>query len=142
MHADAIDAYADVKRKEAVGQYDLFGAGFGDAEVATNTTVMPVIAEGEWDKRDKLAFEREMLGLYVSDHPLFGLEHILGAAADTTIAALSEEGTVPDGAVVTLAGILSGVQRRVTKQGGRGPRPPWRTWPAAWRRCSSRTPTR
>ncbi|MFF5214294.1 DNA polymerase III subunit alpha [Micromonospora sp. NPDC000442] len=117
VHADAIDAYADVKRKEAVGQYDLFGAGFGDDEVATNTTVMPTIAEGEWDKRDKLAFEREMLGLYVSDHPLFGLEHILGAAADTTIAALSEEGTVPDGAVVTLAGILSGVQRRVTKQG-------------------------
>ncbi|NLU78712.1 DNA polymerase III subunit alpha [Micromonospora sp. HNM0581] len=117
VHADAIDAYADVKRKEAVGQYDLFGAGFGDAEVATNTTVMPTISDGEWDKRDKLAFEREMLGLYVSDHPLFGLEHILSAAADTTIAALSEEGTVADGAVVTLAGILSGVQRRVTKQG-------------------------
>ncbi len=117
VHADAIDAYADVKRKEAVGQYDLFGAGFGDTETTTTTTVMPTIAEGEWDKRDKLAFEREMLGLYVSDHPLFGLEHILGPAADCTIAALSEEGTVPDGAVVTLAGILSGVQRRVTKQG-------------------------
>ncbi|SCF26930.1 DNA polymerase-3 subunit alpha [Micromonospora viridifaciens] len=118
VHADAIDAYADVKRKEAVGQYDLFGAGFGDADTtSTSTTVMPTIGEGEWDKRDKLAFEREMLGLYVSDHPLFGLEHVLGAAADCTIAALSEEGTVPDGAVVTLAGILSGVQRRVTKQG-------------------------
>ncbi|MFG2062928.1 DNA polymerase III subunit alpha [Micromonospora sp. NPDC048871] len=117
VHADAIDAYADVKRKEAVGQYDLFGAGFGEAEVATNTTVMPTIGEAEWDKRDKLAFEREMLGLYVSDHPLFGLEHILGSAADCTISALSEEGTVPDGVVVTLAGILSGVQRRVTKQG-------------------------
>ncbi|AEB44044.1 DNA polymerase III subunit alpha [Micromonospora maris] len=117
VHADAIDAYADVKRKEAVGQYDLFGAGFGEAEVATNTQVMPTIGDGEWDKRDKLAFEREMLGLYVSDHPLFGLEHILGASADCTISALSEEGTVPDGAVVTLAGILSGVQRRVTKQG-------------------------
>jgi DNA polymerase-3 subunit alpha len=116
VHAEAIDAYADVKRKEAVGQYDLFGAGFGDADTSS-TTVMPVIGEGEWDKRDKLAFEREMLGLYVSDHPLFGLEHVLGAAADCTIAALSEEGTVPDGAVVTLAGILSGVQRRVTKQG-------------------------
>ncbi|MFC4147146.1 DNA polymerase III subunit alpha [Micromonospora mangrovi] len=116
VHADAIDAYADVKRKEAVGQYDLFGAGFGDADTGS-TTVMPVIGESEWDKRDKLAFEREMLGLYVSDHPLFGLEHVLGAAADCTIASLSEEGTVPDGAVVTLAGILSGVQRRVTKQG-------------------------
>jgi DNA polymerase-3 subunit alpha len=117
VHADAIDAYADVKRKEAVGQYDLFGSGFGDTETATTTTVMPVISDGEWDKRDKLAFEREMLGLYVSDHPLFGLEHVLNAAADCTIATLSEEGTVPDGAVVTLAGILSGVQRRVTKQG-------------------------
>ncbi|MFC0509331.1 DNA polymerase III subunit alpha [Micromonospora costi] len=117
VHADAIDAYADVKRKEATGQYDLFGAGFGDVETSASSTVMPVIGESEWDKRDKLAFEREMLGLYVSDHPLFGLEHILNAAADTTIAALAEEGAVPDGAVVTLAGILSGVQRRVTKQG-------------------------
>ncbi|MFI5487121.1 DNA polymerase III subunit alpha [Micromonospora echinaurantiaca] len=117
VHADAIDAYADVKRKEAVGQYDLFGAGFGEDDAGGSTTVMPTIGDGEWDKRDKLAFEREMLGLYVSDHPLFGLEHVLGAAADCTIAALSEEGTVPDGAVVTLAGILSGVQRRVTKQG-------------------------
>ncbi|MEV4811901.1 DNA polymerase III subunit alpha [Micromonospora avicenniae] len=117
VHADAIDAYADVKRKEATGQYDLFGAGFGDVESTASATVMPVIGESEWDKRDKLAFEREMLGLYVSDHPLFGLEHILNAAADTTIAALAEEGAVPDGAVVTLAGILSGVQRRVTKQG-------------------------
>ncbi|MGK5739691.1 DNA polymerase III subunit alpha [Micromonospora sp. URMC 103] len=118
VHADAIDAYADVKRKEATGQYDLFGAGFGDTDAgAGSSTVMPVIGESEWDKRDKLAFEREMLGLYVSDHPLFGLEHILNAAADTTIAALAEDGAVPDGAVVTLAGILSGVQRRVTKQG-------------------------
>ena len=33
----------------------------------------------DWDKRTKLAFEREMLGLYVSDHPLQGLEHILAA---------------------------------------------------------------
>jgi len=58
-----------------------------------------------------------MLGLYVSDHPLFGVEHVLAAAADMSISALSEEGTVADGAVVTLAGILSGVQRRITKQG-------------------------
>ncbi|MET8524738.1 DNA polymerase III subunit alpha [Micromonospora sp. NPDC005172] len=116
VHADAIDAYADVKRKEAVGQYDLFGAGFGDADTGS-TTVMPTIGDSEWDKRDKLAFEREMLGLYVSDHPLFGLEQLLYSAADTTIAALNEDRAIPDGQIVTLAGILSGVQRRVTKQG-------------------------
>jgi DNA polymerase-3 subunit alpha len=118
VHAEAIDAYADIKRNEAVGQYDLFGAGFGgEAEAPTGNVVMPSIAADEWDKRDLLAFEREMLGLYVSDHPLFGLEQVLSAAADTTITALSEEGAVPDGQIVTLAGILSGVQRRVTKQG-------------------------
>jgi DNA polymerase-3 subunit alpha len=117
VHAEAIDAYADVKRNEAAGQFDLFGA-FGDETGGSSATVaMPTIGDGEWDKRDKLAFEREMLGLYVSDHPLAGLEHVLGPAADTSIASLAEEGGVPDGTVVTLAGILSGVQRRITKQG-------------------------
>ncbi|HEU4349964.1 MAG TPA: OB-fold nucleic acid binding domain-containing protein, partial [Actinoplanes sp.] len=119
VHAEAIDAYADVKRNEAAGQFDLFGA-FGDAmggAGSSATVAMPPIGESEWDKRDKLAFEREMLGLYVSDHPLAGLEQVLSNAADTTIASLNEEGSVPDGQIVTLAGILTGVQRRITKQG-------------------------
>jgi DNA polymerase-3 subunit alpha len=117
VHAEAIDAYADVKRNEAAGQFDLFAA-FGETGGPSAATVaMPTIGDGEWDKRDKLAFEREMLGLYVSDHPLAGLEQLLQNSADTTIAALNEEGSVPDGQVVTLAGILTGVQRRITKQG-------------------------
>jgi DNA polymerase-3 subunit alpha len=117
VHAEAIDAYADVKRNEAAGQFDLFGA-FGDDTAGGSSAVsMPPITDSEWDKRDKLAFEREMLGLYVSDHPLAGLEVMLQNAADTNIATLNEEGSVPDGSVVTLAGILTGVQRRITKQG-------------------------
>jgi DNA polymerase-3 subunit alpha len=117
VHAEAIDAYADVKRNEAAGQFDLFGAFGDDGGSSAATVAMPPIGDSEWDKRDKLAFEREMLGLYVSDHPLAGLEQILQNAADTTIASLNEEGSVPDGQVVTLAGILTGVQRRITKQG-------------------------
>ena len=116
VHAEAIDAFADVKRKEAAGQFDLFGA-FGEESGGGATVAMPTITTDEWDKRDKLSFEREMLGLYVSDHPLAGLEQVLANAADTTIASLNEEGSVPDGSVVTLAGILTGVQRRITKQG-------------------------
>ncbi|MEV0899352.1 OB-fold nucleic acid binding domain-containing protein, partial [Actinoplanes sp. NPDC049802] len=118
VHAEAIDAYADVKRNEAAGQFDLFGA-FGDAAAGGGSAAvtMPPIGDSEWDKRDKLAFEREMLGLYVSDHPLAGLEVLLQNSADTSIAALNEDGSVPDGQVVTLAGILTGVQRRITKQG-------------------------
>ncbi len=75
--------------------------------------------EGEWEKSVLLAFEREMLGLYVSDHPLLGVEHVLAAAADVSIATLQSEG-VPDGQPVTVAGILSSVNRRVTKAGA-----PW-----------------
>ncbi|MDT5031504.1 MAG: polymerase subunit alpha [Actinoplanes sp.] len=118
VHAEAIDAYADVKKNEAAGQFDLF-ASFGEDSGAGSaaTVAMPTIGDSEWDKRDKLAFEREMLGLYVSDHPLAGLEQVLYQSADTTIAALNEDGSVPDGQIVTLAGILTGVQRRITKQG-------------------------
>ncbi len=117
VHADAIDAFMDTKRNEAIGQFDLFGGGFGDDEEGgVEITVTPPIPTGEWDKGDLLAFEREMLGLYVSDHPLFGVEHLLAAHADTTVAGLSDE-SVTDGKVVTVAGILSGVTRKVTKQG-------------------------
>jgi DNA polymerase-3 subunit alpha len=74
------------------------------------------VPDGEWDKKVLLQFEREMLGLYVSDHPLHGLEHILANAADSTIAVLkAEAGDEPQS--VTLAGIISAVNRRVTKDG-------------------------
>src|SRR5690606_41096870 len=39
----------------------------------------------EWTKKDKLAFEREMLGLYVSDHPLRGLESVLAKEASVSV---------------------------------------------------------
>ena len=115
VHADAIDAFIGVKKNEAVGQFDLFGSFDEDVAADPGLVVTPPIPTSEWDKADLLAFEREMLGLYVSDHPLFGLEHVLNKAADMQIGRLAEE--VSDGAVITLAGILSGVQRRITKQG-------------------------
>ncbi|RKR87171.1 DNA polymerase III alpha subunit [Micromonospora pisi] len=118
VHTDAIDSFLDVKKKEATGQYDLFGTAFeSEASAVPGISVTPTIPTTEWDKTDLLTFEREMLGLYVSDHPLFGVEHVLAAAADMSIASLAEEGNVADGQIVNLAGILSGVQRRITKQG-------------------------
>ncbi len=118
VHADAIDSFLDEKRKEESGQFTLFADLFGDAmQDNVAMTVLPPIPAGEWSKQDRLTFEREMLGLYVSDHPLLGLEHVLIKEADTSIVSLSEEGTVEDGKVVNLAGILTGVQRRITKQG-------------------------
>lgn len=71
----------------------------------------------EWAKRDKLAFEREMLGLYVSDHPLAGLELTLAKHANTTIGELIER-EPEDGEVVTVAGLLTSVQHRTARQSG------------------------
>jgi DNA polymerase-3 subunit alpha len=120
----------DTKRAEAVGQFDLFGSAdadmdaqeggvrdgsAGDGHLGMNGMSVAV-PPGEWQKSTLLAFERDMLGLYVSDHPLHGVEHVLSAFADTSIAALHAEG-VSDGSIVTVAGMLTNVQRRVTKQG-------------------------
>ncbi|MCW6008597.1 DNA polymerase III subunit alpha [Micromonospora sp. CPCC 205371] len=119
VHADAIDSFLDIKRNEAVGQYDLFGDAFGAGDGAGGGGMggSPALPPAAWGKAGLLPVGREMLGLYVSDHPLLGVEHVLRDAADMSIASLAEEGNVADGQVVTLAGILSGVQRRITKQG-------------------------
>ena len=119
VHADAIDAFLDTKRNEAIGQFDLFGSGSEPGDGALDTVVTPELPVGEWDKAVLLANERDMLGLYVSDHPLFGVEHVLAQATDCGIAALIAEDR-SDGSVVVAGGLVTGLQRKVTKQGN-----PW-----------------
>ncbi|MFG2000116.1 DNA polymerase III subunit alpha [Spirillospora sp. NPDC048911] len=114
VHEPAIDSVIDIKRKEAIGQDSLFGALEEDDGQDAFAVTIPEAEE--WDKTTLLAFEREMLGLYVSDHPLLGIEHILEREADRSIAVINE-GDGADGHVVTVAGLLSGLQRKVTKQG-------------------------
>jgi DNA polymerase-3 subunit alpha len=115
-----IDNVVQVKRKEAEGQFDLFG-GMGGAEgegadEGPGFGLDVEFSDVEWDKAYLLAQEREMLGLYVSDHPLFGIEHVLGDKADAAISQLTG-GEHADGAIVTIGGIISGLQRKMTKQG-------------------------
>ncbi len=111
VHVEAIDACLDTKKAEAIGQFDLFGS----MESADEPGVFDVrVPMGEWDKTVLLAYEREMLGLYVSDHPLFGVEHVISANTDCPVSALIDK---EDGASVVVGGLLSSVTRRVTKQG-------------------------
>jgi DNA polymerase-3 subunit alpha len=119
VYEAAVDAVLDTKRAEAIGQFDLFGSMGDTVESPVDDVFAVRVPDGEWDKKVLLQFEREMLGLYVSDHPLFGLEHILAGAADVTIAAAQTEGA-GEPQTITLAGILSSVNRRVTKAGA-----PW-----------------
>jgi DNA polymerase-3 subunit alpha len=120
VHEEYVDAFVAVKRQEAIGQDSLFGAFGDDADDAGGADLMGLAAVPgvEWDKPTLLSFEREMLGLYVSDHPLFGVEHVLQAHADTQIAALTaDEGGRPEGSMVTIAGLITGLQVKRTKKG-------------------------
>ena len=114
VHEDAVDAVVDIKRNEAIGQDSLFGGLEDDTFGAVSVRVPDI---DEWDKQSLLGYEREMLGLYVSDHPLFGLEHVLSAASDCTIGSLLADEEREDGSQVTIAGMVTAVQRKVTKKG-------------------------
>ena len=115
IHEQVIDAAVELKRAEAIGQFDLFG-GMGEDSDDAGLRVIPEIPLGEWEKSIVLANEREMLGLYVSDHPLHGLEQVLATASDCSIAQL-HQGERSEGSTVTIGGLVTGVQRKTTKQG-------------------------
>ena len=116
VHEQVIDAAVELKRAEAIGQFDLFG-GMGDSDaVDSGLRVMPDIPLGEWEKSVLLAHERDMLGLYVSDHPLHGVEQLLAQVTDCSVAHL-HAGDRPEGQVVTVGGLVTAVQRKTTKQG-------------------------
>ncbi|MFW7415830.1 DNA polymerase III subunit alpha [Demequina sp. SO4-18] len=113
VHEQAIDSVVGVKRQEATGQFDLFG---GDAELGGGVTVIVPTLE-EWDKKTLLNLERDMLGLYVSDHPLAGLDHIIRSEASHQILAATPANGVSDGQQVVFAGLVTRVDRRVAKSG-------------------------
>jgi DNA polymerase-3 subunit alpha len=115
IHETAVDQYVDIKRNEAIGQDSLFGGLDDDAGGFGVAIAVPDI--DDWDKQTLLGHEREMLGLYVSDHPLMGLEHVLSAGTDCTIGQLLADEERPDGSTVTVSGLITSVQRKITKRG-------------------------
>ena len=116
IHEDATEQAVLDKRREANGEVGFdFDSLWGDDEPQQ---VQKVPERPEWTKKDKLAFEREMLGLYVSDHPLAGLEIPLAKHASTSIHDLLSDEDVSDGDIVTVAGLVTSVQHRVAKQSG------------------------
>jgi len=116
IHEVAIDAFIGPKREEAKGQLDLFGGGESEQEDAPGLAFGIAITDSEWPRADLLAHERQMLGLYVSSHPLTGAEHVLRRSAENTILSLAAD-DVADGSTVSVAGIVSGLQRKTTKTG-------------------------
>ncbi|SDL53896.1 DNA polymerase-3 subunit alpha [Nonomuraea maritima] len=113
VHEQAVDSVIDIKKNEAHGQDSLFGGSDDDGAGEMFSVQIP---DDEWDKKTKLDFEREMLGLYVSDHPLAGTERLLARNRDTTIADLLDSGR-DDRGDVRVCGLITKVDKRVNKAG-------------------------
>ena len=107
-----IDATLQRRRERDQGVMSLFEDAGSTGGAAFDERV--AIPEVEFDKAPRLRFEKEMLGLYVSDHPLMGVEGALRRRTDGTIADLEER---PDGDVLTVGGVVTGLQRKFTKKG-------------------------
>jgi DNA polymerase-3 subunit alpha len=112
VYLEAIDSVIETKRAEAIGQFDLFG---GESATSVSNVALD-IPSGEWEKAMLLSYEREMLGLYVSDHPLLGIEHVLRSGTDMSISELLDDGGHHD-QIVTIGGLITSVTRKVTRQG-------------------------
>lgn len=123
IHESAINQVVPLKRKEAEGQFDLFSSIGDESEqedlLQDAGIVVPQIEE--WDKKTKLNFEREMLGLYVSDHPLSGMASILAGLRDYSLAQLIDRADqLQERELVTVAGLITAVERKVSRKGN-----PW-----------------
>ncbi len=88
-------------------------AGYADVRIQ--------IPDSEFAKTQRLAFEKEMLGLYVSDHPLRGVEGALSRLVECPIFDLKEEDVGVDGGregqVRVVGGVVTALVRRYTKRG-------------------------
>lgn len=123
-----IDAAVKRQKDRAAGQTSLFDV-FGDVEGSGFEVIVPEPDGQEWDRHMKLSFEKEVLGIYVSDHPLRPYEYALAKAREFTLSqidtgfetmgpagnAVNQE--IPEGKPYWWAGMVSSVSKRVTKNG-------------------------
>ncbi|MGH8952241.1 MAG: DNA polymerase III subunit alpha [Acidimicrobiia bacterium] len=104
-----LDGTLERRRNEDMGQFSLFA---GDSEAVSQSRIE--IPDLVWPRKLELGFEKEMLGLYVSDHPLLSVGQSLASAATTTITQLEE---LTDRANVIVGGLVAGITRRWTRNG-------------------------
>ena len=104
------DSVVERRRREEAGQFSLFGGG------GAPDLTLPDIPRHRWDKGVRLGFEKEMLGLYVSDHPLAERAADLAAAGAV---ATSELDRRPEGSKVKSAGLIVELSAKWTRKGAR-----------------------
>ena len=110
VHEELISLTVSRRREHDMGVLSLFG----DSEGGPVFDERPEIPDIEFEKAQKLTFEKEMLGLYVSDHPLKGYENALARKTDSKIIELRE---LEDGGFVTAGGVVTNLSKRWTRRG-------------------------
>ena len=111
VYEQIIDQTVARRKEHDMGVMSLFADASDDAPAFDERTPIP---QRDFEKKLRLAFEKEMLGLYVSDHPLLGAEQALRKKIDCGVLELSE---VEDGTRRTVGGVVTGLQRKWTKKG-------------------------
>ena len=111
-----IDQVVSRRREADMGIQTLFGE-LQDTEDGFSEQVR--IPADEVDERTMLAWEKEMLGLYVSSHPLMGAEASLRRATDCAIADLGAQPPTDDGRdpMICIGGVVTNLQRKYTRNG-------------------------
>jgi DNA polymerase-3 subunit alpha len=116
---DALDTVLDeaskVQKERASGQFNLFGAQCAPAGFSAGSGSR-IKDLPEWDDQDKLRYEKDSLGFYITGHPLMKHEDIIKRFATTNSRTIAE---VESGASVKIAGIFKSVKEHVTKKGDR-----------------------
>jgi DNA polymerase-3 subunit alpha len=111
VHEEYVNKTIQRRKEQDMGVQTLFGA-LEDSTDAYDDR--PTITEEYFDKTARLKLEKEMLGLYVSDHPLMGVEDALKARASVTIGELAD---LDEGSQVAVGGVVSGLVKKWTKKG-------------------------
>ncbi len=109
-----IDTTVVRRRERDQGVMSLFGDIGSGSGAGAGFDERIAIPDVEFDKTQRLRFEKEMLGLYVSDHPLIGVDAALRRRVDCGIAEVADR---EDGSMVTIGGVITGLTRKYTKKG-------------------------
>jgi len=111
----AVDMGIRNQKDKAAGQFTIFDLG-DDGGAEADETVNDPIDETvpEFEKSELLAYEKEMLGLYVSDHPLLGIRESLVNQTEYSTIELKEQ---KDGTVAWIGGIITKITKLTTKKG-------------------------
>ena len=118
VYVQVLDAVAQDKKNAITGQMSLFDFAMSEEEKETYDIPLPDV--GEYDKDQLLAFEKEVLGIYVSGHPLEEYEALLqknvtNSTLDFILDAETNVVKVPDNAQVTIGGIITSKTVKTTR---------------------------